>query len=134
MATGIGELSRRSLRVREACCRRGNERVFFFSFFLFLDRVCIFIRCDESAATVLELGRYSIKLGRVRVDFVDLSRFFRMTSNVNIYGGGFRFFFLKVSYFLCVKDNGDLEGDFGEMEFCQVSCDFIIICFIFLSF
>lgn len=102
MATGVRELSRRSLRVREACCRRGNERVFFFSFFLFLDRVCIFIRCDESAATVLELGRYSIKLGRVRV--VDLSRFFRMTSNVNIYGGGFRFFFFKgFLFFMCER-------------------------------
>lgn len=107
MATGVRELSRRSLRVREACCRRGNERVFFFSFFLFLDRVCIFIRCDESAtaATVLELGRYSIKLGRVRVDFVDLSRFFRMTSNVNIYGGGFRFFFFFKGFlfFMCER-------------------------------
>lgn len=74
-------------------------------FFLFLDRVCIFIRCDESAATVLELGRYSIKLGRVRVDFVDLSRFFRMTSNVNIYGGGFRFFFFFKGFlfFMCER-------------------------------
>lgn len=44
---------------------RGNEDVssLCLFFFFFLDRVCIFIRCDDTV----------LKLGRVRVDFVDLS-------------------------------------------------------------
>lgn len=73
---------------------RGNEDVssLCLFFFFFLDRVCIFIRCDD---TVLKLGRCSIKLGTraSRFCWFIFCWFFRMMNNVNIYGDSRYFFF-----------------------------------------
>lgn len=67
-------------------------------FFFFLDRVCIFIRCDD---TVLKLGRCSIKLGTraSRFCWFIFCWFFRMMNNVNIYGDSRYFFFRKFLIF-----------------------------------